>query len=571
MTNLLVSKGADISLDTIKHGNTIGGTFALRFLGNVTRSISHDVSAAELEEILLDDIDSLSTVNVIRTDPTDNCNDGFCRNGPGRSGGYTWTLTLTTQNGNISPFSPTSNDYDYEGEIGELDALNYLTGCVDSDCPVIHIERGHAKSHNHKMRSIKAEKPFSLAYGGAGGGYGGKGGDGFGHIAAGNAFGDEQISNLYGGSGGGVSAAHPFQLGVFKDPRGRGGSGGGAIEIVAVNDIVIGSNSVISCEGEPGADGYMSAGGGGSGGSILLAAGGSIQIDGNLSVAGGDGGRRKSVAPADQDNSFGGHGGAGSGGRIALYSESVVLGKGKDSSVELSGGECSATKNSQEGNGERGTMYIDSGLDARLILDQNSGAAGTRSSLYLSPRLSRLPFNLSSTQSSPEYDLGASSRPGRVSFYYRAENHVHSKSNWDAAFELREARWSYLSSKPDVEYTAVAGLFFGQHEVRHGVNYIGIPHDDEHIKELGTLPSSTYFKSQSWSKVDILFDWENHSHAIYINDIRLVQNVPFRGESIRAISLSNFHEGRGVWFDELYVGEDTAMNSHCPRYRIARL
>jgi len=571
VTNLLVSKGADISLETIRHGNTIGGTFALSFLGNVTRSISHDVSAAELEEILLNDIDSLSTVDVIRSDPTDNCNDGFCRNGPERSGGYTWTLTLTTQVGNISPFSPISNDFNYEGEVEALVALNHLSGCVDSDCPVIHIESGHAKSHNHKMRSIKAEKPFSLAYGGSGGGYGGKGGDGFGDIAPGNAYGDEQISNLYGGSGGGVSVGQPFQLGVFKYPRGRGGSGGGAIEIVAANDIVIGSNSLISCEGEPGADGYVSAGGGGSGGSILLAAGGSIQIDGKLSVAGGDGGRRRSVAPVDRGgNSFGGHGGAGSGGRIAFYGESVVM--DKESSVQLNGGNCSATNISQECNGERGTIYIDSGLDTGLVLDQNNGAAGTRSSLYLAPRLSRLPFNsqklLSSTQSSPEYDLGASSRPGQVSFYYRRDenqNHIHSQStNWDAAFELREARWSYLSSKPDVEYTAVVGIFFGQDQVRHGVNYIGIPHDDELIKELDTLPS-TSFKSRTWSKVDILFDWENHNHSIYLNDIWMVQNIPFRGESVRAISLSNFHEGSGAWFDEIYVGEDTTMDFHCPR------
>eukprot|EP00984_Skeletonema_dohrnii_P017050 scaffold7682_cov137-Skeletonema_dohrnii-CCMP3373.AAC.4 len=563
VTNLLVSKGADISLETIRHGNSIGGTFALQFLGNVTRSISHDVSATELAAILLEDVDSLSTVDVIRSDPTDNCNDGFCRNGPQRSGGYIWTLTLTTQTGNVSPFSPTSNDYDYEGEVEELNALNYLSGCVDSDCPVIHIESGHDKSHNHKMRSIKAEKPFSLAYGGAGGGYGGRGGDGFGDIAAGKAYGDKQISHLYGGSGGGVAAGQPFQLGVFKDPRGRGGSGGGAIEIVAVNDIVIGSYSAILCEGEHGADGYMSAGGGGSGGSILLAAGGSIQIDGMLSVTGGDGGRRKSVAPVDQDNSFGGNGGAGSGGRIALYGESVVLGK-----LLLNGGECSATNASQECNGERGTIHIDSGLDTGLVIDQDTGAAGTRRSLHLTPRSSRLPFNpkrlLSSTQSSPEYDLGASSRPGRISFYYRAENHSHSNSNWDGAFELREARWSYLSSKSDVAYTAVVGLFFGRNEVRHGVNYIGIPHDDEPIKELDSLPS-TSFKSRSWSKVDILFDWENHRHDIYINDIQLVQSALFQGESIRAISLSNFHEGSGVWFDEIYVGDDTTMDFYCPR------
>eukprot|EP00986_Skeletonema_menzelii_P018335 scaffold26628_cov149-Skeletonema_menzelii.AAC.2 len=565
VTNLLVSNGADISLETIRQGNTIGGTFALRFLGNVTRSINHDVSAAELKEILLDDIDSLSTVNIIRSDPTDNCNDGFCKNGPQRSGGYTWTLTLTTQAGNVSPFSPSSNDYNFEGQIEELNALNYLTGCVNSDCPVINIQSGHAKSHNHKMRSIKAEKPFSLAYGGAGGGYGGKGGNGFGDIAPGNAYGDAQISNLYGGSGGGVSAGHPFQLGVFKDPRGRGGSGGGAIEIVAANDIVMGSNSVISCEGEAGANGYMSAGGGGSGGSILIAAGGSIQIDGELSVAGGDGGRRKSVAPPDGDNSFGGHGGAGSGGRIALYGQSVVL--GKESSVIMEGGSCSATNASQKCNGERGTMHIDSGLDTGLVLDQNTGAAGTSRSLYLTPRSSRLPFNpqkhLSSTQSSPEYDLGVSSRPGRVSFYYRAEKQNHSESSWDAAFELRGTRWSYLASKSHVEYTAIVGLFFRQDEVRHGVNYIGVPYDDEPTKELNKLPS-TSFKSHSWSKVDILLDWDNNSHSIYINDIRLIQNVHFRGESIRSISLSNFHEGSGVWFDEIYVGYDATMDFHCP-------
>ncbi|KAL7434161.1 hypothetical protein ACHAXM_003917 [Skeletonema potamos] len=572
VTNLLVSKGAGISLETIRHGNTIGGTFALHFLGNWTRSISHNVSASELEKVLLSDIDSLSTVDVIRSDPTDNCNDGFCRNGPERSGGYSWTLTLTTQVGNISPYSPTSNDFDCEGEIEELAVLNHLSGCVDSDCPVILIESGHAKSHRHNMRSIKAEKPFSLAYGGSGGGYGGRGGHGFGDIVRGKAYGDEQISNLYGGSGGGVSVGQPFQLGLFKDPRGRGGSGGGAIEIVALNDIIIGSNSLISCKGEPGADGYKSAGGGGSGGSILLAAGGSIRIDGKLSVAGGDGGRRRSVAPVDRGNSsFGGHGGAGSGGRIALYGESVVV--GKKSFVELNGGSCSATDKLQECDGERGTIYIDSSLDTGLVLDQNNAASGTRSSLYLTPRLSRLPFNpqklLSSTHSSPEYDLGASTRPGRVSFYYRRndnenQNHFHSRSNWDAAFELRETRWSYLSSQSHVEYTAVVGIFFGQDEVRYGANYIGIPYDDEHIKELDTMPCPS-FNSRSWSKVDILLDWENHSHSIYINDIWMVQNVPFRGESIRAISLSNFDEGSGVWFDEIYVGEDTMMDFHCPR------
>ena len=564
VTNLLASKGADISLMTNRYGNTIGGTFALRFLGNVTRSIRHDVSAAELEEILLNDIESLSTVNVIRSDASDNCNDGFCKNSPGLSGGYTWTLTLTTQVGNISPFSPTSNIYDYEGQIEELVVLNHLTGCVDEKCPAIDIQSGHAKSHNYKMRTIKEKKPFSLAFGGAGGGYGGKGGNGFGDVVPGNAYGDKQISNLYGGSGGGVAVGKPFQLGVFRDPRGRGGSGGGAIEIVAMNDVIIGSNAEILCEGESGADGYLSAGGGGSGGSILLAAGGSIQIDGKASVSGGNGGRRKSVEPMEENIGLSGHGGAGSGGRIALFSESVVL--GNNSSVLFDGGNCSVAHVSQECNGMRGTMHVSSRLDAGLVYDQNNGAAGTRSSLYLVPRVSRLPFNSkisSSTLSSPEFDLGASMRPGRVSFYYRAEKRA-SSSKWDAAFELRETRWSYLSSKSHDSYTAVMGLFFGHDEIRHGANYKRIPYDDEPIKELVTLVSNSV-KSQSWSKVDILFDWEDHSHAVYVNDILVAQRASFQGESIRVLSLSNFYEGSGVWFDEIYVGDDLTMNFHCPR------
>lgn len=49
-----------------------------------------------------------------------------------------------------------------------------------------------------------------------------------------------------------------------------------------------------------------------------------------------------------------------------------------------------------------------------------------------------------------------------------------------------------------------------------------------------------------------------------MDDVRLVQSMPFRGESIRAISLSNFYEGGDVWFDEIYVGADTSMRFVCP-------
>ena len=40
--------------------------------------------------------------------------------------------------------------------------------------------------------------------------------------------------------------------------------------------------------------------------------------------------------------------------------------------------------------------------------------------------------------------------------------------------------------------------------------------------------------------------------------------MPFHGESIRVISLNNYFEGSGIWFDEIYIGDDTMMGFHCP-------
>lgn len=561
-TNHLVSKGARVNIETIQNGNSIGGQFALKFLGNVTRWLQHDVAASELEDILSQDIPSLSTVNVLRSDPSENCNDGHCNNGAGKSGGYIWTLTLATQVGNISPSSPTSSHFDKQGDIDTMTALNYLTGCIDSQCPTIEIKMGHSNSHNAEMRSINGTKPFSLAYGGAGAGYGGRGGQGFGDSSPGQVHGDERLTNLYGGSGGGVGVKQPFQLGVFKQPRFRGGSGGGAVEIVATNDIIIGSNASILCNGESGADAYLSAGGGGSGGSILLAAGSTIQVDtgAKLSVTGGHGGHKRSNNMPH--NSFGGHGGGGSGGRIALFGQSVVLGEA--SNVSLTGGNCSVAETTMQNcTGEEGSLFIDSALDTDLIVDRDIGAEGTRSSLHLRPREIRQPPNshtlLQSTQSAPEFDLGQSTRPGRVSFYFRVEN--PSKRGWDATFELRESRWSYLATTSNTNYTAMVGIVIGK-EIRHGTNYFAMPFNDEHVKHLSTIKPSV--KSHKWFKVDIHFNWNDNTHDVYVDDVRVVFKSPFQGESIRSISLGNYYEGGEVWFDEIFVGEDTTMGFHCP-------
>ena len=586
VTSELVSKGARATIETVKYGNSIGGAFALQFLGNTTRQIPHDVSASDLKDVLLDDISSLNTVNVLRNDAVANCNDGFCYNGPtDQSGGYIWTLSITTDVGNISPSSPTSNDFNTEGRVEDMIALNYLTGCVDSQCPQIEIKHGHGKSHNKEMRSMSTNKPFSLAYGGAGAGYGESGGRGFQDIAQGKSYGDNELSDLLGGSGGAgkcccvfrfdslvhitlrvclnvrvaVGANQPFQLAMFKGPRGRGGSGGGAIEIVAANDIIFESNAILSFDGESGADAYMFAGGGGSGGSILLAAGGAVHIKGKLSAVGGSGGRMKAKHDLAID---GGHGGGGSGGRIALYGESVVI--ENESFISLDGGSCSNASSANNCTGGEGSLFVRASLDTMLSLDHTTGAEGTSSSLYLHPRKTRPPYNprksLSVTQSGPEYDLGRAIQPGRVLFYVKIANSTD--SGWDAMIELRESRWSYIASKPSsVDYTAVIGLAVGT-EIRHGTNFIGVPFTDEHVNSLATIYPNV--DSNTWTKVDMRFDWKRKVHDLYLNNTRIVRNMPFRGDGIRVISISNFFEGSGVWLDEVFIGPDTTMGFHCP-------
>mmetsp|Transcript_26921 Transcript_26921/g.31109 ORF Transcript_26921/g.31109 Transcript_26921/m.31109 type:complete len:128 (-) Transcript_26921:181-564(-) len=90
---------------------------------------------------------NITTVGVIRTDPTNNCNDGFCQNGPTLAGGYIWTLTLTTTIDNISPFSPMSEIFDLEGPVSNMTVQNLLSGCVDLICPEVKIVDGHEQNH----------------------------------------------------------------------------------------------------------------------------------------------------------------------------------------------------------------------------------------------------------------------------------------------------------------------------------------------------------------------------------------------------------------------------------------
>lgn len=123
--------------------------------------------------------------------------------------------------------------------------------------------------------------------------------------------------------------------------RGLGGAGGGAVELLALNDLTIGVIGSVAVDGGDGTADWDSGGGGGSGGSVVIAAGGAVRHAGAISARGGNGGR--TLRPLSKNA-----GGGGAGGRVVLYGQSVevVGGEGADGeergTVDVGGGRCVA-------------------------------------------------------------------------------------------------------------------------------------------------------------------------------------------------------------------------------------
>jgi hypothetical protein len=166
--------------------------------------------------------------------------------------------------------------------------------------------------------------------GGAGGGYAGVGGigrnnSGGGSSTGGVSYGDDALTELYGGSGGAGSNRSTNDNYELTG----GGGGGGAVELVANVAIII-DGTVDASGGDGGSVDTSSgggsnndyAGGGGSGGGILVAAPiVTIGATGTLDADGGRGGQRSTgTVNSGHDRP----GGGGSGGRIAIYSDSLT-------------------------------------------------------------------------------------------------------------------------------------------------------------------------------------------------------------------------------------------------------
>lgn len=174
---------------------------------------------------------------------------------------------------------------------------------------------------------------------GGGGGYGGAGGQG-GSIAGlpdyadgGIAYGDDLLTDLFGGSGGGGGRFLPDTL--LNTRLGGGGGGGGAVELIAEGLLTV--SGTIDVSGGRGGDGAnICGGGGGSGGGVILAAP-VLDVTGATILA--KGGKGEGYTLSDGKGGFynqGGYGGGGGGGRVAFYT--LNLSGLSSATVDVSGG-----------------------------------------------------------------------------------------------------------------------------------------------------------------------------------------------------------------------------------------
>jgi hypothetical protein len=323
---------ANVTTATVRDGNEIGGTFRLHFQGFITEPIPAAATAAQFSQKLRE-LPIVRSVFVRRTDPTGNCDDGLCANGPYPARGLLWTVFVTTEVDNITPLSPTSSlafqEADHFKFIADSSSLRGINSTIE-------IYQGTIDSPDYPQNLLNVTIPFSLAYGGAGGSYGGSGGKGYGDNLVGSVYNDMKLGDLLGGSGGCMRTADPFQINaVLGSATGRGGHGGGAIEIVAANDLTIGSWGKLIARGGDGEQTSEGGGGGGSGGAILLTSGTVIVVQGTLDVTGGNGG----YGGANFETTMAG--GGGGGGRIAIFADSITT---KEATINIDGGQCGVYK-----------------------------------------------------------------------------------------------------------------------------------------------------------------------------------------------------------------------------------
>jgi hypothetical protein len=359
---------------------------------------------------------------------------------------------------------------------------------------------------------------------------------------------------LSGGSGGALGIADLFEIDSISDPsRFRGGSGGGAIKIVAVNDLVFGPNAIVSCDGESGWGGYMTSGGGGSAGSILLSAGGALFLNGTLTARGGNGG-----FVSNPDQLLSRSGGGGGGGRIALYGNSI--GNGKSSFVDVSGGINSSIARSFKDQGEDGTIFEESNISRNIYVDNTEGAFGTNKSLHISAPLSVIKRKRGRRTNihGPTFTFSKSERPERFSLFVKFSNLKDDESplrGWGVSIYLKEAK---------ADQSSGIVISIGQ-TMLHGIVSQGGNYKVDHKQGMKSFYRGTMM--DVWYKLDVRLDWKIKKYNVLLDDVLVSQGVPFHIDKVDFVSISHHLSNVGVWLDELYAGYDTSIGFQCPTPR----
>ena len=112
----LTGMGANIRIERLQGGNSLGGTFALKFRGTATRPLAHDATSLAVARALVEDLPHVVAAAATRSDGDrvgGECEDGLCEDGPRPGGGLEWTLTLVTLDDVITPRAPVG--YDWKG------------------------------------------------------------------------------------------------------------------------------------------------------------------------------------------------------------------------------------------------------------------------------------------------------------------------------------------------------------------------------------------------------------------------------------------------------------------------
>ena len=636
---LLTGMFSHIVSDTRQHANAVGGMFTLSFLGATTAPIAFDASAEMVRTRLLEDIPNVVTAYVARTDSTASyneigeaidaldstvhaglCEDGSCTDGAGPAGGLIWTILTSTIVGIVSPPTPISPEalsplWTQTVQVMTVDGQQLSGAGVQAVLSAGHVQADTRIGSLSNIVGLDTSLPFTVAFGGSGGSYGGSGGGSGGSTSAsapapsGPTYNNQMVTKLLGGSGGAIGGQLPLSRFLRHSAiAGRGGSGGGVIEIVAHNDLTLHSGGGISANGEQGAAG-AAGGGGGAGGTIVLVAGGTIRQESDISVVGGPGGAcvASTLHPSASSASPGSGGG---GGRIALYAQSIYSpSSGNYFVTGGSVGTCIHNNVTAVTNGLEGSQYVSSLSNVSWYINTEFGALGTSRSLVLAggenaesvsgltkltPYQTGMQVEIQQPDGTYASSAGINCQPRRVTVYLRFEQtNVGSVVNSQGGqFALHPTGGtSGIGARGPVGKGIGANLHARQGgniligvaavngNLYHSANYddietmikeksVNITNSSGHVTGSEIIDPSRLlvleaYEYKRWYKIDIFISWKNSTYNIRLDDVARINNAPFRGVAIDRLGIYTYHNTK-LYADEIFAGDEQTTNFKCP-------